>query len=74
MYCIVLCIEKYDDPCVPLAIKTIMISFKVSHLDLIALKRNNVKISNNTIMIVLVAKGTQGMSPLHPWGKPRHSE
>ena len=47
-------------PCVPLAIKAIMISFKVSQLDLIALKLNNVKISNNTIMIVLIAKGTQG--------------
>ena len=37
-----------------------MISFKVSQLDLIALKRNNVKFSNNTITIVLIAKGTQG--------------
>ena len=37
-----------------------MISFKVSQLYLISLKRNNVKISNNTIMIVLIAKGTQG--------------
>ena len=37
-----------------------MISFKVSELDLIALKRNSVKILNNTIMIVLIAKGTQG--------------
>ena len=39
-----------------------MISFKVSQLDLIALKRNNIKISSNTIMIVLIAKGTQGSS------------
>ena len=57
-------------PCVPLAIKAIMISFKVSQLDLIALKRNNVKISNNTIMIVLIAKGTQGRFPSHSSGRP----
>ena len=38
-----------------------MISFKASQLDLIALKRNNVKMSNNTIMIVLIAKGMQGL-------------
>ena len=44
-----------------------MISFKVSQLDLIALKLNNVKISNNTIMIVLIAKGTQGMTELATW-------
>ena len=37
-----------------------MISFKVSELDLIALKQNSVNILNNTIMIVVVAKGTQG--------------
>ena len=43
-----------------------MISFKVSQLDLIALKLNNVKISNNTIMIVLIAKGTQGRSTFKP--------
>ena len=47
-------------PCLPLAIKAIMISFKVSQLDLIALKRNSVQILNNTIMIVVIAKGTQG--------------
>ena len=47
---------------IPLAIKAIMISFKVSeldNLDLIALKRNSVKIVNNAIMIILIAKGTQ---------------
>ena len=38
-----------------------MISLKVSELDLIALKRNSAKILNNTIMIVLIAKGTQGL-------------
>ena len=46
--------------CVPLASKAIMISFKVSQLYIISLKRNNVKISNKTIMIVLITKGTQG--------------
>ena len=60
-------VKDLDSPCVPLAIKTIMISFKVSQLDLIALKRNNVKISNNTIMIVLIAKGTQGRSHVVAW-------
>ena len=54
-----------DIPCVPLVIKAIMISFKVSELDLIALKRNSVKIFNNTIMIVLIAKGTQGLYYSH---------
>ena len=46
-----------DIPCVPLAIKAIMISLKISELDLIALKRTSVKIVNN--MIALIAKGTQ---------------
>ena len=49
--------------CVPLAIETIKISFKVSQLDLIALKLNNAKILNKTIMIVLIAKGKQGQFP-----------
>ena len=52
-------VESLNELCVPLAIKAIMISFKVSDLDLIALKRNSVKILNNAIMIVLIAKGTQ---------------
>ena len=54
-------------PSVPLAIKAIMISFKVSQLYLISLKRNNVKISNKTIMIVLIAKGTQGVLHAGSW-------
>ena len=47
-------------PCVPLKMKAIMNSFKVSELDLIALKRNSVKMLDNAIMIVVIAKGTQG--------------
>ena len=42
-----------------------MISFKVSELDLIAVKRDSIKILNNTIMIVLIAKGTQGENAKH---------
>ena len=43
-----------------LAMKAIMISFKVIEMNLIALKQNSVKILNNAIMIVVIAKGTQG--------------
>ena len=38
---------------VPLAIKTIIILFKVSQLDLMSLKRNNVRILNNKIIAKL---------------------
>ena len=54
-------LKTENNPCVSLAIKASMISFKVSELDLIALKRNSVKILDNTIVIVVIAKGTQGM-------------
>ena len=61
----ILCVHKATDCPTILTLRSfgnqaIMISFKVSELDLIALKRNSVKILNNTIMIVLIAKGTQG--------------
>ena len=41
-----------------------MTSFEISQLDLITLKRNSVEILNNTVMIALIAKGTQGMIQL----------
>ena len=44
--------------CILLAIKTIIISFKISQMDKNKLKWNNFKMLNSTIMSHLIAKGT----------------